>query len=139
MSVKLGLTLRPNSSSGVDVVVFGENSLDTVVVVREPGDASKRRASSITEMVGGQSATSAVGCARLGWRTKYAGVIGDDAAGALVRQTLAAERVEAVLASREGAVTRRAVVLVDESSGDRRVFERRDSQINARAGEFRDE
>ena len=44
---------------------------------------------------GGQMATAMVACARLGWRARYVGAVGDDETGVRVAATLAAEGVEA--------------------------------------------
>jgi sugar/nucleoside kinase (ribokinase family) len=124
------LALRPPGAAAFDVVALGENSLDTMVVVPAGAiDAEKQQALSMVELPGGQAATVAVACARLRWRARYVGATGDDAAGHAVRGTLQRERVDAVLATRAGVPTRRAVVLVDAATGERRVIEHRDPRL----------
>jgi sugar/nucleoside kinase (ribokinase family) len=124
------LDLRPPGAAAFDVVALGENSVDTMVVLSPaPAEAGKQQALSMSELPGGQAATAAVACARLRWRTRYVGAIGEDAAGQIVRRTLEHEHVDAILATRAGAPTRRAVVLVDAATGDRRVIEHRDARL----------
>jgi sugar/nucleoside kinase (ribokinase family) len=137
--MKLGRTLRPPSSAAFDFTAVGENSLDTLAVASGWAHAGKQALSTLAELPGGQAATAAVGMARLHWRSRYAGVVGDDAAGAVVREALAEERVHAVLVARRSAATRRAVVVVDGASGERRVFEHRDPALNFQDGEPTDD
>lgn len=134
----MNLTRSPKRRSGarLDVVGFGESSVDTVVRGSFPESRAKTRVNSIDELPGGQAATVAVGCARLGWRAGYAGVVGDDPMGELVRSVLDREHVEARIVTRRGARTRRAVVLVDADSGERRVIEHRDGALNLQTGEM---
>jgi sugar/nucleoside kinase (ribokinase family) len=128
--MKSGFSLRPPAAAGFDVVTLGENSVDTMVVVPAgPIDGGKHHALSMADLPGGQAATAAVACARLRWRARYVGAIGGDAPGALVRDTLRHEGVDVVLATRPGVPTRRAVVLVDAATGDRRVIEHRDPRL----------
>jgi len=127
---------RPNTGD-IDFAAFGENSLDTVVVAG-PGwqDRSKSAATRLDECPGGQAATAAVACARLGWRSRYIGAMGHDDAAKVLRAALVRESVEPVVVTREGAVTRRAVVIVDEATGDRLVFEHRDRGLDMQPGEL---
>jgi sugar/nucleoside kinase (ribokinase family) len=135
--MKLGRTLRAPSSARFDFVAFGENSLDTVALSSSPiASARKIHLRSLVELPGGQAATAAVCCARLGWRSRYVGVVGDDAAGRRVRDSLSADRVETVVLTRTGGRTRRAIVIVDESSGDRLVLHDRDPALDLAPGEI---
>jgi sugar/nucleoside kinase (ribokinase family) len=79
--------------------------------------------------VGGQAATAAVGCARLGWRARYIGAIGDDIWGRRVRDQLGAERVELALVTKHDARTRRAFIGVSPD-GERTVFFHRDPALD---------
>ncbi|HWB16787.1 MAG TPA: carbohydrate kinase family protein, partial [Vicinamibacterales bacterium] len=119
--------LRPATDVTADIVVAGENSVDVlgVVAATADADADKRTLVSLQTLVGGQAATAAVGCARLGVRARYVGVVGDDDRGALVGEALAHERVDAHLAAVPGVPTRAAMILVDEATGRRTVYERR--------------
>jgi sugar/nucleoside kinase (ribokinase family) len=129
--MKLGLPLAPPAARSFDFTALGENSLDLVCVVPSfPSPDDKVRVSGLLELPGGQAATAAVACARLGWRARYAGAIGDDGAGKLLRESLARERVGTVLVERAGVRSRTAVVLVDQATGSRTVLEARDSALD---------
>jgi len=133
--MKLGRTLRPRPSASVDFTAIGENSLDTLVVSSGAGLAGKQTATTLVELPGGQAATAAVALARLQWRSRYIGAVGDDAAGLVVRETLAAEGVRSGLTIRRGAMTRRAVVIVDGTTGERQVLEHRDVALDLASDE----
>lgn len=121
--------VTPPSSRPVDVVTLGENSLDFVAVAA-PGAAvaSKRRLSRFDLQPGGQTATAAVACARLGLKARYIGAFGDDEWGARGRESLRREGVDLVAIAHTGCASRVAVVLVDEQ-GDRTVLEHRDDEL----------
>ncbi|MGE3518802.1 MAG: carbohydrate kinase family protein, partial [Vicinamibacterales bacterium] len=72
---------------------------------------------------GGQMATAAAVCARLGWRARYIGSFGDDDLGRLGRESLLVEGVD-ISASwvADGATNQFAVILVDAANGDRTVL-----------------
>jgi len=120
------------------VVAFGENSLDTLVPSGHDPGRAKRRVPGIVDLPGGQAATAAVACARLLWRTRYAGVFGEDFAGGVVRAALVRDHVDVFAVTRAAAPTRRAVVLVDEVSDERSVLEYRDPQLRLAPGEVPD-
>ena len=114
----------------LDVVAFGENSVDLLAVVPEwPAPDLKYRATRFNILPGGQVATAAIGCARLGLRTRYLGVIGDDDWGGVVRRALSDNGVEARLVVRANTATRSAIVLVDAASGRRAIVECRDPSL----------
>jgi sugar/nucleoside kinase (ribokinase family) len=109
-----------------DVAVFGENSLDFVARLGDtPSFAGKQVLAGFDTFPGGQGATAAVGCARLGARVGYIGVFGADAWAETARVTLAREGVDLVAIERPDARSRVAVILVDPS-GERSVYEHRD-------------
>ena len=121
--MRLPLALAPSSSRPIDFLAIGENSLDRVCVCASfPVADSKQALQEYKELPGGQAATAAVACARLGFRSAYLGVRGDDAAGRQVADALHRERVDARILVRPGATTRTAVILVDASSGRRAVL-----------------
>jgi sugar/nucleoside kinase (ribokinase family) len=136
--MKLPFELRRRSDASFDVVTFGENSLDTLVPSGHVPGRVKQRAASIDDLPGGQAATAAVACARLLWRTRYVGVFGDDLAGGVVRAALARDHVDVFAVTRTTARTRRAVVLVDETTDERSVLEYRDSALKLLPGEIPD-
>ena len=81
-------------------------------------------------MPGGQSASAAVGCARLGWKTQYIGAFGDDDAARIGIESLERDQVDTSLVRRvRGATSHTSLVLVDARSGDRTVIWHRDPRL----------
>jgi len=114
-----------------DAVGLGQNSVDYLAVAAAyPAPNSKQRLEQFACLPGGQVATAMVACARLGWRTRYLGSFGDDAAGRLSRESLMAEGVD-IRAARTvpGATNRLAVVLVDARTGERTVLWHQDPAV----------
>jgi sugar/nucleoside kinase (ribokinase family) len=125
--MRLPVVLRERGE--VDVVALGENSLDFVAVTADgPGSGSKRSLTTFGLQTGGQAATAAIGCARLGARVRYAGTFGADEWGSRSRAALEAAGVEVMAVERPGVPARIAVVIVD-AAGDRTVLEHRDSRL----------
>lgn len=119
----------PAADRRVDVVTLGENSLDFVAVVgRGTPAAGKQALDDFRLEPGGQMATAAVGCARLGLRTRYVGVFGDDEWSRRARAPLDAAGVDVLAVERSGTPGRIAVILVD-AAGERTVLERRDVRL----------
>ena len=112
-----------------DVVCFGENSLDLAAITDLRSMSAKQRLSGFSMQPGGQAATAAVGAARLGCRTRYVGVFGDDDFGRRVAAAVAAADVDLVNIERRGVPSRVAIALVDQESGDRRILEYRDRRL----------
>jgi sugar/nucleoside kinase (ribokinase family) len=105
-------------------VTLGLNSIDLVTVVAEyPISNSKQRLRRFDRMPGGQMATAAAVCARLGWRARYIGSFGDDDLGRLGWETLLSEGVDLDASwTVAGATNQFAVVLVEETTGNRTVL-----------------
>lgn len=105
-------------------MTLGLNSIDLVTVVAEyPISNSKQRLRRFDRMPGGQMATAAAVCARLGWRARYIGSFGEDDLGRLGRETLLSEGVDLGAAwTVSGATNQFAVVLVEEATGNRTVL-----------------
>jgi sugar/nucleoside kinase (ribokinase family) len=122
--VRLPLTLPAPARKAFDVVTLGLNSIDLVAVVAEyPVRNSKQRLQEFAERPGGQMATAAAVCARLGWRARYLGAFGDDRFGADGRRSLESEGVDVSRAwNVPGATSQFAVVLVDAATGERTVL-----------------
>jgi sugar/nucleoside kinase (ribokinase family) len=118
---------------GVDVVLFGENSLDFVArtAAGPAAIAGKRTLTGFDVLPGGQAATAAVGCARQGMRTLYIGLFGGDAWADRVEEALVHEAVDVMALRIPEAPNRLAVVMVDPS-GDRIVYEYRDARLRCR-------
>jgi len=75
---------------------------------------------------GGQAATAAVACARLGLKSRYVGCLGDDVWANTIASSLAAEGVEVCAVRRAGAHSRSASIIVERPTGRRTVIEHRD-------------
>jgi sulfofructose kinase len=130
--VRIPFQIPPASARPFDVAGFGLNSVDLVAVVAEyPAPGSKQRLQRFARRPGGQMATAAATCARLGWRTRYIGNFGDDDLGAVSRDSLTAHGVD-ITASRTvaGATNQFAVILVDARSGERTVLWDRHPALN---------
>jgi sugar/nucleoside kinase (ribokinase family) len=122
--VRIPLSVLPPASRPFDVVGFGQNSVDLIAVVADyPKRNSKQRLTAFTRKPGGQIATAAMACARLGWRSRYIGAFGGDDLGAIARGSLrdAGVDVDASWIVAE-ATNQFAIVIVDGPSGDRTVL-----------------
>src|SRR4051812_13206721 len=123
-TVRLPFPILPTSSKPFDMVALGLNSIDMVAVVASyPAPNSKQRLQQFARLPGGQMATAAAVCARLGWRARYVGSFGDDDLATVGRDSLAAEGVETGAAwNVPGATSQFAVVIVDAGTGERTVL-----------------
>jgi sugar/nucleoside kinase (ribokinase family) len=81
-------------------------------------------------LAGGQVATTLATCAALGLTTTYAGAFGDDENGRRVRRELDAGGVDTRSAIVRAAANRYAVILVDDTDGERFVMWDRDERLN---------
>lgn len=140
MSEFAGLSLwhRLQASVGrpFDLVGLGECSLDRVL--RLPGrladlspllsdalSGGKVRAQSMAQVGGGQIATALCAASRLGLRTAFCGVVGDDSDGREIQKGLREEGVDVTWVHVLSDIpTRSALILVDEH-GERLVIEHR--------------
>ncbi len=124
-----------------DAVALGLNAVDHVAVVAEyPAFNSKVELVSHTTLFGGQCATAMVSLSRLGLRSRYIGRVGSDLAGQMQIASIRNEGVEVgELRIIDGADSQIAVILVDESTGERTVMWRRDPRISIRPDEIRPE
>ena len=131
MSGASGPLLDPAPARPLDLLGVGECSLDSVLrMAALPPPGGKAAVDDWCERAGGQVATAVLTAARLGLRTAYAGVVGDDRAA---EQALAPLRIAGVDLSRvavvPGARTRAAVVAVEQGSGERAVLGYRDPRL----------
>jgi sugar/nucleoside kinase (ribokinase family) len=122
--VRLPFRLKPRGETAFDVVGLGLNSIDLVAVVPQyPAPNSKQRLERFERLPGGQVATALSVCARLGWTASYIGRFGDDDLGQLSRDSLTDLGVDlSGSATVQGATNQFAVVLVDNSTGERTVL-----------------
>ncbi len=97
--------------------VFGNAAIDTILHVdRFPRSGETIVARELAEDLGGKGANQAIVIARCGVPVRLAAALGDDAAGARIRQALEAEGVAAHgLAAFDGA-TDRCLILVDATA-----------------------
>jgi sugar/nucleoside kinase (ribokinase family) len=135
--------LLQSRGRSLDLLGLGECSLDRVL--RLPGrladlaalltdtlSGGKLRAESVARVGGGQIATALCAASRLGLRTAFAGVVGDDSDGREILAGLAEDGVDVGSAQvLPGVPTRTALILVD-SQGERLVIEHRDPMLHPR-------
>jgi sugar/nucleoside kinase (ribokinase family) len=125
-----------------DVVGIGECSIDYVYRVPElprAGGAAKLRISRAELSPGGQVATTLAACAALGLRAAYVGAIGSDDNGRLIQEALEQRGIDTRGLIVRGEASRYAVILVDDSSGERVVFWHRDPSVTLRPADVRSE
>jgi sulfofructose kinase len=122
----------------VDVIGFGEGSIDHVHVVAElPGAArSKARILSSYTAYGGQVATTMAACASLGMEAVHLGPVGNDGEAEALLQELSGRGVNVTRVIRRNAPTRFAILFVQESTGERFVWWARQDGLDVRPDEL---
>jgi sugar/nucleoside kinase (ribokinase family) len=129
----------PAASISLDVLGLGESSVDHVNLLPTAplarGTASKLRISSAFDAAGGQIASMLTACSGLGLRTGYLGPLGNDDNGQLIRKELERRGVDLSHVLVRHAPARFAIILVDESTGERTVLWHRDSALDIAEGE----
>jgi len=123
-----------------DVVGVGANSVDFVNLLPgypQPfGSFAKMQIRDRRVLCGGQMATAMCTCASLGLRAKYVGVSGTDENGRRIRMELAKRDVDTADLIIRDAENQFAVILVDETTGDRIVLWDRDDKLRLREREL---
>jgi sugar/nucleoside kinase (ribokinase family) len=116
-----------------DVIGLGENSFDHVYrLPRYPspgGPDAKLEIRSREMRAGGQVVTTLCTCASLGLKAKYLGAFGSDEGGRFVQNAIARRGVDLRDALVSEAPNRYAVILVDETTGERVVLWQRDPRL----------
>jgi sulfofructose kinase len=124
----------------MDVLGLGESSVDHVNLLPTAplarGTASKLRISSAFDAAGGQVASMLTACSGLGLRTGYLGPLGGDENGRLIRAELGRRGVDMSSVIVRDAPARFAIILVDESTGERTVLWHRDPRLDIAEGEI---
>lgn len=119
-----------------DVIGVGANSVDYVHLLPgypQPfGSFAKMKIERQEILCGGQMATAMSACARFGLRVRYAGVTGTDENGRRVRQELKRRGIDLTDLIIRDAQNQFAVILVDETNGDRIVLWDRDERLMMR-------
>ncbi len=115
----------------IDVLAVGQTSFDQVALVdAAPPRGGKAIAREWLETSGGQIATAALACARLGLRCALVSSVGDDPAAERVLAPLAAAGIDVSRVRRvAGAPTQRALIWIERASGERTVLWRRDERL----------
>jgi sulfofructose kinase len=122
----------------VDILGIGLNAADTLIRVPHfPSPDSKLRFLSVQTLLGGQTATAMVACARWGLHARYIGRIGDDEAGTLHTKELRRAGVECHLIRVEHCFSQRSFILVDSRSSERTVLWDRDPRLALRRSDLR--
>ncbi len=123
-----------------DVIGIGENSVDFVNILpacpQPRGPLAKMRIRERRVLCGGQMATAMSACASLGLRAKYVGVTGADDNGRLIRAALQDRHIDISDVIVRDVNNRCAIILVDESTGDRMVLWDRDEDLRLRDAEL---
>lgn len=114
-------TAPPKTASSPDVIGLGLCTADLLFVVpRPPSFTEVVRASAYLRQGGGPVPTALVALARLGVSTRFIGRIGDDDDGRFIRAEFDREGVDTSrLLVEPGALSRIALVLVDQATGER--------------------
>ena len=114
----------PPPGRDLDLLVVGEVNPDVVVRAADPVPAFgqvERLVDAIELVVGSSSAILACGAARLGLRTAFAGVVGDDALGRFMLEALRARGVDPAAIRVDPAVPTGASVILS-GAGDRAIL-----------------
>jgi sulfofructose kinase len=113
----------------VDLVGIGLNATDTLIAVPDfPTPGSKANVRSLSVEPGGQVATSVIACQRWGFKTRYVGKLGDDAAAAVHRHAFAKAGVECQITTVPNCSSAQSHILVDDH-GERTVLWHRDPRL----------
>lgn len=114
------------------ILGFGESSVDEVLLVPElpRGGTSKLPVSASSTMYGGQVATCMAACAALGLPAGYLGPVGDDEHGRALLGELSDRGVDVSRVIVRRAPTRRAVIMVEDGTGDRLVLWEREAGLD---------
>ena len=123
-----------------DVVGVGANSADHVYRLpefpRPDSPAAKLRIAHHTITPGGQTATTLCTCAAMGLGTCYVGATGSDDHGRLIRDELSRRGVNVTHAVVRDAANAYAVILIDDTQGERVVLWDRDARLDLTPGEI---
>lgn len=104
-----------------DIVGIGASLYDTLMVVPKfPGEDTKMMASRTMGQGGGPCATALAAASRLGAKTAYIGVMGDDAAGDFMKKDLEKYGVDTgYVQVKKGYLSYMSFILLNEETGSR--------------------
>jgi len=104
------------SQAPFDAVVVGSLNLDLVVrAARHPSPGETLNGTAYHEFAGGKGLNQAVAAARSGARVALVGCVGDDGAGARLRELVTSEGIDDSWLSVADGPTGRALITVDDS------------------------
>ncbi|VAW36001.1 Ribokinase [hydrothermal vent metagenome] len=126
-------------AAGRAVAGLGQCSLDNIALTDGfPQEDSKPEASVLLTQGGGPVATALVTLARLGVKTSFMGIVGDDDAGRAIKKELKAEGVStAGLVTRKDSSSQRAFIIVNTKTASRTVIWQRASGAPLAPAEIR--
>ena len=128
------------SASRWDVVGVGANAVDLVNVVSQypqpQGPLAKVRVGRRFLSCGGQTANAMATCAAFGLRAAYVGAMGTDDHGRRLREALAARKVDTTHAVTHEGTNQFAVIIIDETAGERVILWDRDARLRLREDEI---
>jgi sulfofructose kinase len=128
------------TSSVVDIVGVGLNATDTVIRLPHFPAFNSKVEFRVSEILpGGQVATAVTACARWGLKARYAGKIGDDAAGRLQQDEMLRAGIEAHWIVVPDCQSQSSFILVDEETGERTVLWKRDHRLELLPSELKRE
>ena len=126
----------------VDVVGVGANSVDDIYGLPEfpkpDSAAAKLRIARHTITPGGQTATTLCTCVAMGLTARYVGATGNDDNGRLIRDELSRRGIDITHAVVREAANAYAVILVDDTQGERLVLWDRGPQLDLTPDEIDD-
>ncbi len=134
------MTISATHSPAFDVVGLGANSVDFVNLLpaypQQHGAFAKMRIRRQVVCCGGQMATALSTCLSFGLRARYVGVTGTDENGRRIRSELASRGIDLTDAVIRDVPNQFAVIIVDESSGERIVLWDRDEGLRLKSREL---
>jgi sugar/nucleoside kinase (ribokinase family) len=118
-------------SPAIDVVGLGLNSIDTICIgSRFPRPNVKNRLTNVRVEAGGMVATALTACARLGVSARYIGSVGSDDWGRAQLASLKSENLDLrFVRTVDGATSQMAVIILEESIGERTILWHRDAKL----------
>ena len=121
-----------------DVLGIGLNATDTLLLLKEfPPYAGKVPFDRELLTPGGQVTTAVVTCARLGFRARYIGTIGDDLRGQVQRESLESTGVDVSrVIVRAGCPNQTGYILIDQRTGERTVLWQRSDCLRLHSSEI---
>jgi ribokinase len=113
------------------IATVGLASWDVLLAVnRYPDAGSYAVLDRVSSLPGGTTSNTAVALARLGAQVAFAGVVGQDEPGRLLRTALEAEGIDAAwLLDRAGEPTDACFIIVSESPADRTIYWQKGAKI----------